>query len=65
MKVRVTYKYLLKLGDKIIDRGITDNLELREVSHQAEFPGSRVVQVGRRTTRQAALEWERKVKSND
>ncbi len=61
-KERNTYKYHLKLGSKIIDRSITDNLVRREASHQEEFPGSRVVQVGRRTTRQAALEWERRVK---
>lgn len=61
-KERDTYKYHLKLGNKIILRSITDDLVQREANHQKEFPGSRVVQVGRRTTRQGALEWERRMK---
>lgn len=62
MEVRDTFKYHLKLGNKIIDKSITYDLTRREALHQKEFPGSRVVQVGRRTTRSRALDWERKVK---
>ena len=40
-------------------RGITNDLSRREGEHQAEYPGSRISQVGRRTTREAALQWER------
>jgi len=62
MKEQNTYKYHLKLGSKTIDSSITYDLTRREAEHQKEFPGSQVVQVGRRTTWPKALEWERRVK---
>ena len=62
MEERDTYKYHLKLGNKIIDKAVTRDLERREVAHQEEFPGSRVVQVGRRTTMEEALRWESREK---
>ena len=57
--MRNTYKYHLKDGKQIVYRGITNDLSRREQEHQAEHPVSRIRQVGRRTTREAALEWER------
>lgn len=59
MAERDTHKYHLKRGHKVVHRGITYDPVRREVEHQADFPGSRLVQVGRRTTREAALDWER------
>lgn len=59
-KPRDTYKYHLKVGKKIVHRGITDDLNRREQEHRQEFPGSHIVRAGRRTTREAALSWERK-----
>jgi len=58
-KERDTIKYHLKQGRKIVHRGITNDLERRESEHQEEFPGSKIEQVGRHTTREAALQWER------
>ena len=60
MAERDTYKYHLILGHKIVHRSITYDLERREAVHQQEFPGSRIVQIGRKTTRQAGLKWEHK-----
>lgn len=57
--MRDTYKYHLKTGRQIIHRGITDDLSRRKHEHQINHPRSRIRQVGRRTTREAALEWER------
>ena len=57
--MRDTYKYHLKNGRRIVHRGITNDLSRREQEHQSECPGTRIRQVGRRTTREAALEWER------
>lgn len=54
------YKYHLKLGKKVVHRGVTYNLQLREAQHQQEFPGSRIKQVGRKTTLDAARNWESK-----
>ncbi|MFW6116661.1 MAG: hypothetical protein ACOC6F_02945 [bacterium] len=59
MAERDTYKYQLKKGRKTVYRGITYDLARREAEHQEEFPGARIVQMGRRTTREAALQWER------
>ena len=59
MAKRDTYKYQLKTGHRAVYRGITYDLERREVEHQKDFPGTVIKQVGRRTTREAALKWER------
>ena len=59
-KPRDTYKYHLIKDRKVVHRGITDDLGRREGEHQQEFPGSHIVQVGNRTTRGAALRWERR-----
>lgn len=57
---RTTYKYNFKLGNKIVHTGITNDIDRREVEHRRE-PGwdtGHIRQVGRRTTRDAALAWE-------
>ena len=56
---RDTYKYHLRDGNKVIYRGVTNDLKRREKEHQKTSPGSYIVQVGRRTTRAAALKWEK------
>jgi len=59
-KERNTAKYHLIRDRKIVHRGITDRpLQEREGEHQEEFPGGHIKQIGRRTTREKALEWER------
>jgi len=57
--MRGTYKYQLKYGKRVVHRGITSDMNRREREHQADYPGSQIRQVGRRTTREAALAWER------
>lgn len=59
MATRDTYKYHQKQGNKIVHRGITNNLARREREHRQTWEGSQMMQVGRRTTREAALRWER------
>lgn len=59
MDTKDTYKYHLKVGRKVVHRGACYDLRQREVNHQQEFPGSRIVQIGRMTTHAAALKWER------
>ncbi len=58
-KRRDTYKYHFKQNSKIIHGGITDDLERREDEHQQKWPNGHIKQVGRRTTEEAALEWEK------
>lgn len=58
VKPRNTYKYDFKIGNKIRHRGITKNLERREMDHKQNWPKGHIVQVGRRTTEEAAKKWE-------
>ena len=59
-KARNTAKYHLIKDRKIVHRGITDRpLEDREAEHQKELPGGHIKQIGRRTTRERALGWEK------
>ena len=58
---RDTYKYHFKKGNKIVHTGITNDIDRREAEHRSD-PGcskGHIKQVGLRTTRDAALEWER------
>ena len=52
------YKYNFKQGNKIIHSGITNDLDRREKEHQQRWPDGHIVQVGNRTTEEAALKWE-------
>lgn len=58
VKPRNTYKYDFKAGNKIIHSGITKDLEEREIQHQQKWPKGHIVQVGRKTTKEAAEKWE-------
>jgi predicted GIY-YIG superfamily endonuclease len=58
-KARDIFKYQFKVGGKIVHGGITDDLERREQEHQQEWPKGHIVQVGRKTTEDAAREWEK------
>jgi hypothetical protein len=59
-KARNTAKYHFIENRKVVHRGITDRpLEDREYEHQQEYHGGHIKQIGRRTTREKALEWER------
>ena len=60
MAERDYYKYHLKRGRRVTRRGITNDLTRREAEHRVEFPKSRILQIGRRTTKEAALNWERR-----
>jgi len=57
--MRDTYKYHLKHSRRIVHGGVTSSLSQREQEHQTKYPRSKIKQVGKRTTREAALEWER------
>lgn len=52
------YKYDFKVCNKIVHSGITKNLERRESEHEQKWPKGHIVQVGRRTTEEAARKWE-------
>ncbi len=54
-----TFRYQFKVGNKIVDGGITLNLAQRESDLRKKWPGGRIKQVGRRTTEEAAHRWEK------
>ncbi len=57
---RDTYKYHFKRGHRIVHTGITNDLERREREHQQAYgEDGHILKVGRATTKDAALEWER------
>ena len=56
---RTTYKYKFKIGNKTVHKGITNDLERREQEHKQTWRKGHISKVGRRTTREAALKWER------
>ena len=61
---RTAYRYHFKLGNRIVHTGITSDIDRREAEHQ-QTPGwekGHIFQVGHRTTRAAALEWEKQQK---
>ena len=58
-KKRNTYKYHFKVGNKIVHGGVTDDLTRREKEHKNKWPKGHIVQVGRRTTEEAARKWEK------
>ena len=60
MSNRDTYKYHLKVGNKIVYAGITKNPKRREIAHQndGQHANTHLVKIGNVTTREAAREWE-------
>ena len=56
---RDTFKYVMKIGNEIVHRGVTNDLDRRESEHQLTWSDAHILQVGRKTTRDAALTWER------
>ena len=58
MAVRNTFKYDFKVRQTIVHSGITKDLGRREIEHQQKWPKGHIVQVGNKTTEEAAMEWE-------
>lgn len=57
---RDTFKYHFKKGNRIVHTGITNDLDRREQEHKSAYGDSgHITKVGRKTTRDAALRWER------
>jgi len=59
MAKRDMFKYDFKMGNKIVHSGITNDLDRRESELEQKWPGAHIVRVGRRTTEEAAREWEK------
>jgi len=59
MAKRDTYKYHLKVGNKIVHGGITNNLDRREGEHQQKWPKGHIKQVGHKVSEKSARQWEK------
>ena len=57
-KSRTWYRYQQMMGRKVVHCGITQNLKERERETQQKWPGSHLMQVGHKTTKEAAQAWE-------
>ena len=58
MEKRDTYKYYVKQGNKILDTGITNNLELKIFKNRQKYGDTaQVQQVGRAVTRKSGYKW--------
>lgn len=55
---RDTYKYEFKDGNKIVHKGITNDLQRREEEHQQKWPKGHIKQVGHAVTEESGREWE-------
>ena len=55
---RDTYKYQYLEGGRVKHSGITNDLDRREGELRRQYGPGHIKQVGRRTTREAAKDWE-------
>ncbi len=59
MSKRDTYRYHFMVGNRVVHRGITNDLPRREDEHGARWPKGHIHQIGPAVTRETALRWER------
>lgn len=59
MAERNWYTYHFKVGDRIVHKGITQDLARRETEHQQQWPSGHIVQVGGLKTEDEARAWEK------
>jgi len=58
MSERNWYTYYFKIGNRIVHRGITQDLDRREREHQQRWPDGHIVQVGGPKAEDGARAWE-------
>lgn len=56
---RNTYKYVVKRLGRIVYHGVTSDISRREREHKARWSDCKVEQVGKKSTRESALNWRR------
>ena len=53
------HTYYFKVGNTIVHRGITQDLDRREGEHQQKWPEGHIFQVGGPKTEDGARDWEK------
>lgn len=61
MSSRNTYRYQLKVGDRVVYYGFTTDLQRREREHRRRWPSAAIEPLGEPTSHREAWEWARKV----
>ena len=56
---RDTYRYHFKVGNEIVHRGITRNLDQRANQHRRRWPKGHIVKIGAMVSWESGLAWER------
>lgn len=57
---RDTYRYHIKRGNKILHRGITNNIDRRHGEHKVNYGNDvKIVRIGPCVSRESGLRWER------
>ncbi len=59
-KRRLWNKYHFKVGNKTVHGGRTTSLKRRERDHRRTWPDGHIVKIGRRTTKEGAIRWEKR-----
>jgi len=59
MAERNWYTYYFKVGDRVVHKGITQDLARREQEHQQKWPTGYIVQIGGPKTEDEARDWEK------
>ena len=57
MSSRNTYRYQLKVGDRVVYFGFTTDLQRREQEHRGRWPNATIEPVGEPTSHREAWEW--------
>lgn len=55
--IKDTYKYHVKIGQKVIDRGFCLNLIEKENEYKIKYPGCHLDQIGRICSYRSAIKW--------
>ena len=61
MSSRNTYRYRLKVGDRVVYYGFTTDLHRREQEHRRRWPSASIERIGEPTSHREAWEWAREV----
>ena len=60
MEEKNTYKYVILVGGKIVDKGITYDLHRRACEEAVAYPNGVIKQIGEKTTWEAAQKWQKR-----
>ena len=57
-RMKDTYRYEVKSGQKTVYVGVTTDFDRRAAEHRRRWPSATIIKIGQVTTRADALAWE-------